>query len=65
MLLRTAGFFDTWELEGFYLAVCKPGSIEKSILLKAVESVAVNPAKLALAPFPTDREVLLRIAGVS
>ncbi|MBQ4293702.1 MAG: iron-containing alcohol dehydrogenase [Lachnospiraceae bacterium] len=65
MLLRTAGFFDTWELEGFYLAVCKPGSIEKSILLKAVESVAVNPAKLALAPFPADREVLLRIAGVS
>lgn len=64
MLLRTAGFFDAEELEGFYHAVCKPGSLEKAVLLQAVEAVAVNPAKLALAPFPADREVLLRIAGV-
>jgi alcohol dehydrogenase class IV/8-oxo-dGTP pyrophosphatase MutT (NUDIX family) len=64
MLLRTAGFFDAEELDGFYRAVCKPGSIEKSVLLKAVETVAVNPSKLSAAPFAVDREVLQRIAGV-
>lgn len=64
LLLRIAGFFDAEELQGFYHAVCKPGSIERDILGKAVETVAVNPAKLALAPFPAERELLKRIAGL-
>lgn len=63
VLLRLAGFFDTEELEGYYRAVCKPGSLEREVLLRAVETVAVSPKKLALAPFVTDRSVLLRIAG--
>lgn len=64
LLLRTAGFFDPEELQGFVSAVTKPGSMEKDLLLKAVETVAVNPEKLALATFPTDRSVLSRIAGL-
>lgn len=65
MLARTAGFFDPEELQGFYTAVCKPGSVEREVLGKAVETVAVNPGKLALSPFPADREMLMRIAGLS
>lgn len=63
-LTRTAGFFDTEELQGFYMAVCKPGSLERDLLLRAVEAVAVNPDKLSVSPFPADREILLRIAGM-
>ena len=63
-LIRTAGFFDTEELQGFYTAVCKPGSLEREVLLQAVEAVAVNPDKLSAAPFSVDREILLRIAGL-
>ena len=64
MLARAAGFFDLEELEGYYHAVCKPGSIEREIRLQAVEAVAVNPGKLSMAPFPADRELLMRIAGL-
>jgi len=64
MLARAAGFFDLEELEGYYHAVCKPGSIEREIRLQAVEAVAVNPGKLSRAPFPADRALLMRIAGL-
>ena len=64
MLARTAGFFDLEELQGFYTAVCKPGSVERGVLAQAVETVAVNPDKLASAPFDADRELLLRLADI-
>lgn len=64
MLAKTAGFFDLEELQGYYTAVCKPGSLEKELLYQAVEAAAVNPEKLSAAPFPVNRDILIRIAGL-
>lgn len=64
-LLMEAGFEDVDDMQTFYERVCNPPEVPEKVLLKAVDAVATNPAKLALSPFPTDRDVLMRIAGLA
>ncbi len=65
-LLKTAGFAGVEDFRTVYHAAC--GTIDapeeelKKVLLAAIDELSGNPAKMALAPFPVDREVLERIA---
>ena len=65
-LLSTAGFASLQDFEDVYHACC--GRIEASedqlteVLDGAIEELSGNPAKMALAPFAVDREMLSRIA---
>lgn len=65
-LLSTAGFASLQDFEDVYHACC--GRIDASeaelteVLEGAIEELSGNPAKMALAPFAVDREMLKRIA---
>ena len=65
-LLSTAGFASLQDFEDVYHACC--GRIDASeeqlaeVLEGAIEELSGNPAKMALAPFAADREMLSRIA---
>ena len=65
-LLSTAGFASLQDFDDVYHACC--GRIEVSedqlaeVLDGAIEELSGNPAKMALAPFVVDREMLKRIA---
>ena len=65
-LLSTAGFTSLQDFEDVYHACC--GRIDASeeqlaeVLEGAIEELSGNPAKMALAPFAVDREMLSRIA---
>ena len=65
-LLSTAGFTSLQDFEDVYHTCC--GRIEVSeaelmeVLEGAINELSGNPAKMALAPFAVDREMLKRIA---
>ena len=65
-LLQTAGFSDISDFSRVYKNAC--GTIDvpqeelTAVLERAVDEILSTPAKVALAPFPADREVLRRIA---
>ena len=65
-LLKTAGFASIEDFRTVYCAACgtidAPETELRKVLEAAVEELSGNPVKMALAPFPVDREVLERIA---
>ena len=63
-VLEMSGFTDVDELETFLTEICRMEPLTQEVRENTAEQVAANPAKLALAPFPVDREVLNRIAGL-
>ena len=65
-LLKTAGFASIEDFRTVYRAACgtvdAPETELRKVLESAVDELSGNPVKMALAPFPVDREVLERIA---
>lgn len=60
-MLQTAGFRDLAEWQKFYATVCGGVKVDSAELRHAADVLASNPAKLANAPFPVDRNTLERI----
>ena len=64
--MKTAGFASVEDFRTVYRAACgtidAPEAELKKVLESAVNELSGNPVKMALAPFPVDREVLERIA---
>ncbi|MBQ4303881.1 MAG: iron-containing alcohol dehydrogenase, partial [Lachnospiraceae bacterium] len=65
-LLHTAGFSSVQDFQKVYRKACGPLDAEeervREVLGKAVLETGSNPAKLSLAPFPVDMDMLERIA---
>ena len=65
-LLGAAGFSSIRDFREVFYASCGPlgvsGEALREVLEATAEETAANPVKLALAPFPVDRERLWRIA---
>lgn len=65
-ILKTAGFSSIEDFQQVYRSACGPLEPEKvrilEVLEQAVMETASNPAKLSLAPFPVDYQMLRRIA---
>jgi alcohol dehydrogenase len=65
-LLQTAGFSSVQDFQKVYRKACGPIDAEddkvREVLKKAVLETGTNPAKLSLAPFPVDMDMLERIA---
>ena len=65
-LIKTADFASVEDFRAVYREACgtidAPEAELKSVLKTAVDELSGNPAKMALAPFPIDREALERIA---
>ncbi len=63
-ILSICGFMNVDELEAYLTEICGMEPLTQEVRQNTAAQVAANPAKLALAPFPVDREVLNRIAGL-
>ena len=62
-LLSTIGFSSVDEFADFFQVVSDCGILPEENIRQVVDIVAENKAKLALCPYPLDKEVLLRIAS--
>ena len=59
-VLDAIGFGDSKELGDFITKIC-PVSVSRELLEKAVESLLMNPSKLANCPYKADKAVLMDI----
>ena len=64
-VLSMAGFSSTDDFEAYYEASCGRDDVPESVLQRSVEELLENKAKIAMAPFPVDRAVLRRVAGLA
>ena len=62
-LLSTIGFSSVDEFADFFQVVSDCGILPEENIRQVVDIVVENKAKLALCPYPLDKEVLLRIAS--
>ncbi len=62
-LLSAIGFASVDEFADFFQVVSDCGILPEENIRQVVDIVADNKAKLALCPYPLDKEVLLRIAS--
>lgn len=62
-LLSAIGFTSVDEFADFFQVVSDCGILPEENIRQVVDIVAENKAKLALCPYPLDKEVLLRIAS--
>jgi alcohol dehydrogenase len=60
-LLALMGFADVQEFAAFYRQVCAPQEVPGEVLERSVSDTASNLSKLALCPYPLDREALMRM----
>jgi alcohol dehydrogenase len=60
-LLALMGFADVQEFAAFYRQVCAPQEVPGAVLERSVSDTASNLSKLALCPYPLDREALMRM----
>jgi hypothetical protein len=49
------------EFAAFYRQVCAPQEVPGAVLERSVSDTASNLSKLALCPYPLDREALMRM----
>lgn len=64
-LMKLAGFSDVEEMSDFIGQICGVISVPEGILVRAVDGLLANEAKLKICPYRADRAVLERIAGLA
>lgn len=62
-LLDAIGFASVEEFADFFQVVSDCGILPEKNIRQVVDTVALNKEKLALCPYPLDKEVLFRIAS--
>ncbi len=64
-IFEASGFADAADLQQYYEAVCRPPEVPRKLRQAAADATLNSPAKLAACPYPVDRAVMERIAGLA